>query len=125
MTKVLDIKKKAINYGFSMDFVNSIDVEFTSEGYGYDSKLGKYLPLQKKIILYDTCIDNILPTYYHELTHALQNIELEKRYGKFFGILLYWIALTFLRAKMEKDAEEIEDRIYSQYDHEASKPFSE
>lgn len=102
MSKVLKIKQKAIDYGFDLDFVNSINVEFTTSGYGYDSKLGKYLPLQKKIVLYDTDIESIISTYYHELTHALQNLELEKRYGKSLGILLYWLALTLLCSKMEK-----------------------
>lgn len=124
MLKSISIKQKAIDYGFDMDFVNSIKVEFTShKTYGYHNILGKYLPLQKKIKLYDTSIDDIYPTYYHELTHALQNIELEKRYGKLIGILLYWLALTFLRGKIEKDAQEIEDRIYEHKDHEAVQPL--
>lgn len=123
MSKELTIKRRAIEYGFNMDFINSIKVRFTTHGYGYDSKLGKYLPLRKVIILYDTDIDSILPTYYHELTHALQNIELERRYGSILGIILYWMALTFLRTKIEKDAREIEDRMYNQYMHEYSKPL--
>jgi hypothetical protein len=122
MTKELEIKQKAIDYGFDMDFVNSIKVEFTEDGYGYDSKLGKYLPVQKKIILYDESIEAIFPTYCHELTHALQNLELEKRFGQIPGCLLYWIALTFLRSKIEKDAREIEDRIYDRMNHEAMQP---
>jgi hypothetical protein len=114
MTKETEIKKNAIEYGFDADFVNSIKVEFTEDGYGYDSKLGKYLPIQKKIILYDDLIESIFPTYLHELTHALQH--------KHLGLLPYLLALTFLRSKMEKDAEEIEDRIYDQMQHEASQP---
>jgi hypothetical protein len=122
MSKETEIKQKAIDYGFEADFVNSIKVEFTKDGYGYDSKLGKYLPIQKKIILYDDSIEAIFPTYLHELTHALQNLEFEKRYGKVAGICLYWLALTCLRPVMEKHAEEIEDRIYAHIEHEASQP---
>jgi hypothetical protein len=114
MEKELEIKKKAIDYGFDMDFVNSIKVEFTEDGYGYDSKLGKYLPIQKKIILYDDRVEAIFPTYLHELTHALQH--------KHLGLLPYLLALTFLRSKIEKDAREIEDRIYEHIEHEAGKP---
>ena len=114
MTKAEEIKQKAIDYGFDADFVNSIKVEFTEDGYGYDSKLGKYLPIQKKIILYDDSIEAIFPTYLHELTHALQH--------KHLGLIPYLLSLTFLRSKMEKDAEEIEDRIYDRMQHEAMQP---
>lgn len=114
MTKVEEIKQKAIDYGFGMDFVNSIKVEFTEDGYGYDSKLGKYLPIQKKIILFDDRIESIFPTYLHELTHALQH--------KYLGLIPYFFALTFLRSKIEKDAREIEDRIYDRMKHEAMQP---
>lgn len=123
MTKVEKIKQKAIEYGFSKKFIDYIKVEFSNNGYGYDSKLGKYLPVQKKIILYDECIENIFPTYLHEIVHALQNIELERRFGKIVGCLLYWIALTFLRKKIEDDADEIEDRIYAIYESLASQPI--
>jgi Zn-dependent peptidase ImmA (M78 family) len=114
MTKELEIKQKAIEYGFDMDFVNSVKVEFSEDGYGYDSKLGKYLPLQKKIILYNESIEAIFPTYCHELTHALQH--------KHLGLIPYFFALTFLRSKIEKDAREIEDRIYDRMKHEAMQP---
>lgn len=114
MTKELEIKQEAIDYGFEADFVNSIKVEFTDDGYGYDSKLGKYLPIQKKIILYDESIEAIFPTYLHELTHALQH--------KHLGLIPYLFALTFLRSKIEKDAEEIENRIYDRMNHEAMQP---
>ena len=114
MTKELEIKQKAIEYGFDEKFVNSSSVEFTEDGYGYDSKLGKYLPVQKKIILYDESIEAIFPTYCHELTHALQH--------KHLGLIPYFFALTFLRSKIEKDAREIEDRIYDRMNHEAMQP---
>ena len=114
MTKELEIKQKAVDYGFDEKFVNSVSVEFTEDGYGYDSKLGKYLPLQKKIILFDDRIESIFPTYLHELTHALQH--------KHLGLIPYFFALTFLRSKIEKDAEEIEDRIYDCMNHEAMQP---
>lgn len=114
MTKAEQIKQKAIDYGFDEKFVNSISVEFTEDGYGYDSKLGKYLPIQKKIILYDESIEAIFPTYCHELTHALQH--------KHLGLIPYFFALTFLRSKIEKDAREIENRIYDRMNHEASQP---
>jgi hypothetical protein len=114
MSKETEIKKNAIEYGFDADFVNSIKVEFTEDGYGYDSKLGKYLPLQKKIILFDDRIESIFPTYLHELTHALQHLQL--------GLIPYFFALTFLRSKIEKDAREIEDRIYDRMKHEAMQP---
>lgn len=120
--KETEIKQKAIDYGFDADFVNSIKVEFTKDGYGYDSKLGKYLPMQKKIILYDERIEAIFPTYLHELTHALQNLEFERRYGVICGKYLYWFALTCLRPLVEKHAREIEDRIYDQMQQEASRP---
>lgn len=122
MTKELEIKQKAIDYGFDEKFVNSVSVEFTEDGYGYDSKLGKYLPLQKKIILFDDRIESIFPTYLHELTHALQNLEFEKRYGVICGKYLYWLALTCLRPLVEKHAREIEDRIYDRMNHEAAQP---
>lgn len=122
MAKETEIKQKAIDYGFNMDFVNSIKVEFTEDGYGYDSKLGKYLPIQKKIILYDDRVEAIFPTYLHELTHALQNREFEKRYGVICGKYLYWLALTCLRPLVEKHAREIEDRLYAHIEHEAGKP---
>ena len=122
MTKELEIKQKAVEYGFDEELINSLEVEFTTEGYGWTTKLGKYLPLQKKIVLFDDSIESIFPTYLHEVTHALQNIEMEKRYGKVIGCLLYWLSLTFLRSKIETDAEEIEDRIYAHREHEAAQP---
>jgi hypothetical protein len=122
MTKVEEIKQEAIDYGFEADFVNSIKVEFTEDGYGYDSKLGKYLPIQKKIILFDDRIECIFPTYLHELTHALQNLEFEKRYGVICGKYLYWLALTCLRPLVENHAREIEDRIYAHNEHIAKQP---
>ena len=33
MTKVEEIKQKAIDYGFDEKFVNSISVEFSEDGY--------------------------------------------------------------------------------------------
>ena len=125
MLKETEIKQKAIDYGFDADFVNSIKVEFTNApdyGYDVDKKLGKYQPLTNNIELYDTEIDAIFPTYLHELTHALQHNEFKKRCGSFFGMLIYWFALTLLRPKIEKDAEEIEDRIYAHMEHEVLQP---
>ena len=123
MDKVTLIKNKAIEYGFSKDLIDSINVEFVNyEDFNFNEKLGRYLPFTKTIELYDTDIDAIFPTYVHEIVHALQNLELEKRYSKIVGCLLYWLALTFLRPKMEEDAREIEDRIYAHQEYEASQP---
>ena len=38
MTKAEEIKQKAIDYGFDEKFVNSISVEFSEDGYGYDDE---------------------------------------------------------------------------------------
>lgn len=125
--KETEIKNKAIEYGFDADFVNSVKVEFTNApdyGYEEDKKLGKYQPFVNTIELYNTEIDDIFPTYLHELTHVLQHNEFKKRCGSFLGTLIYWFALTLLRAKIEKDAREIEDRIYAHREHEASQPVS-
>ena len=125
MNRVVQLKKMAVDYGFDVDFINSIKVEIDmADEYGFMSGvLGKYLPFQKKIILFDEDVKSIYPTYQHELVHALQNREFEKRYGKVLGVLLYWLALTFLRRRIEKDAYEHEDRILDRYDHEASQPL--
>ena len=123
MSKVTEIKQKAINYGFEAEFVNSINVGFTNApDYGYDGKLGKYQPLTNTVELYDTDIEAIFPTYLHELTHVLQHHEFMKRCGTRLGTIMYWLALTFLRPKVEKDAREIEDRIYAHVEHMTAQP---
>lgn len=98
-------------------WIDSIPIEFTSAkgwGWGKKEKLGKYLPIQRKIRLYDEfqkfpsspelAADNIFPTYYHELIHALQHREC--------GTAGYLLMLGVARWKLEKDAREIEDRLY-------------
>ena len=125
MNRVVQLKKMAVDFGFDADFINSIEVEIDkSNKYGFMSGvLGKYLPFQKKIILFDDDVKSIYPTYQHELVHALQNRAFEKHYGKILGLLLYWMTLTFLRHRIEKDAYEQEDRILDRYEHEASQPL--
>jgi hypothetical protein len=107
MTKAQKLKKMALDYGFDFDLVNPIKIEFTNAsdfGFADGQKLGKYLPIQNKIKLYDTDAKSIFPTYCHELVHALQRQKL--------GLIPYFFALTFLRKRIEKDAYEMEDRIY-------------
>ena len=89
------------------DFIDSIAVELTSdEKYGWKDgqRLGKYDPFKKRITLYDTLIDNIFPTYMHELIHALQHRNC--------GTVGYLLMLGLCRWKLEKDAREIEDSFY-------------
>lgn len=105
--RILELKEKAIDYGFDEKLVIPIGIEFTDAkgfGFGNNEKLGRYLPLHNKIQLYNIDIDCIFPTYCHELVHALQRQKL--------GLILYFLALTFCRSRIEKDAYEMEDRIY-------------
>lgn len=119
--KELDLKEMAIDYGFSDELVIPVAVEFTNAkgfGFGDGEKLGRYLPLQNKIQLYDgTTAEDISPIYYHELVHALQHKEYQKMFGNTFGTVLYWMALTFLRNRMEKDAVEMEDRLWDKLEN--------
>ena len=115
MPKEQKLKQMAIGYGFDIELVATIDIEFTNASdFGFEDgkKLGRYLPVQNKIQLYDTdTAEAIFPIYGHELMHAMQHQSLQ-RFGKTFGTILYWLALTFLRPWMEKDALEVEDRLW-------------
>lgn len=99
------------------EFIDSITVELSNDpiyGWGPDQRLGKYDPLRKKITLYnefskfpsspEIAVKNILPTYIHELLHAIQHREC--------GLILYLLALFFMRPKLEKDVQETEDALY-------------
>ena len=99
------------------EFIDSVSVELTDDpdyGWGDDQQLGKYLPLQNKIKLFNefrkypnnpqAAVDTIFPTYYHELIHALQRREC--------GLILYLLALFFWRSRLERDARELEDQMY-------------
>ena len=101
------------------EFIDSVKIEFTTgKSYGFQDgqQVGKYLPIQNKIMLYDEfskfptlpelAADNLFPTYYHELMHALQRREC--------GLILYLLALFFMRGRLEKDAREMEDQFYPQ-----------
>jgi hypothetical protein len=99
------------------EFIDSIKIELTSDpkyGWGKDQQLGKYHPLSKKIILFDEfkkfpahpelALDNIFPTYMHELIHGLQH--------KNMGTLVYLLCLIFCRPLYEQGARETEDSFY-------------
>ena len=99
------------------DWIDTIGIEFTTDkgwGWGNKEKLGKYLPIQRKIRLYnefqkfpsspEIAADAIFPTYYHELIHALQHREC--------GTVGYLLALGLCRPKLERDARDIEDLMY-------------
>ena len=89
------------------EFIDSIEVVLTDDpkyGWKDGQKLGQYEPLKKRITLYNTVVNNIFPTYMHELVHALQHREC--------GTAGYLLMLGLCRWKLEKDAREIEDSFY-------------
>ena len=89
------------------EFIDSIEVVLTDDpkyGWKDGQKLGQYEPLKKRITLYNTVVDNIFPTYMHELVHALQHREC--------GTAGYLLMLGLFRWKLERDAREIEERFY-------------
>jgi hypothetical protein len=89
------------------DFIDSIEVVLTDDpkyGWKDGQKLGQYEPLKKRITLYNTVVDNIFPTYMHELVHALQHREC--------GTAGYLLMLGLFRWKLERDAREIEESFY-------------
>lgn len=106
MTKIDMLRAKAKElFTTEQDFVDSIDVVLTSDKkYGWCKRLGKYNPLKKRITLYDTSVENIFPTYAHELIHAIQHRNM--------GTLVYLLTLVFCRPLFESGAREIEDSLY-------------
>lgn len=108
MTPIELLKAKAKElFTTEQKFVDSIDVVLTTDkkyGWKDGQRLGKYDPFKKRITLYDTTVDNIFPTYMHELVHALQHREM--------GTAGYLLMLGLFRWKLEKDAREIEERFY-------------
>jgi hypothetical protein len=105
----IDILKNRAKELFTTEqgFVDSIDVVLTTDkkfGWKDGQRLGKYDPLKKRITLYNTVVDNIFPTYMHELVHALQHREC--------GTAGYLLMLGLCRWKLERDAREIEESLY-------------
>jgi hypothetical protein len=104
--ELLRNRAKGLMHG-EADFIDSIEVVLTDDpkyGWKDGQKLGQYEPLKKRITLYNTAIDNIFPTYMHELVHALQHREC--------GTAGYLLMLGLFRWKLERDAREIEERFY-------------
>lgn len=112
---ILKNRAKELMHG-EAEFIDSIEVVLTTdEKYGWKDgqRLGKYDPFKKRITLYDVfgitlvpeiVADGIFPTYMHELIHALQHREC--------GTIGYLLMLGLFRWKLEKDAQEIEERFY-------------
>jgi hypothetical protein len=108
MTPIEILRKRAkeLMHG-EADFIDSIEVELTDDpkyGWKDGQKLGQYEPLKKRITLYNTIVDNIFPTYMHELVHAFQHREM--------GTVGYLLMLGLCRWKLERDAREIEESFY-------------
>jgi hypothetical protein len=104
--EILRNRAKSLMHG-EADFIDAIEVVLTDDqkyGWKDGQKLGQYEPLKKRITLYNTAIDNIFPTYMHELVHALQHREC--------GTAGYLLMLGLFRWKLERDAREIEESFY-------------
>lgn len=117
MTPIALLKQKAKElFTAEHELIDSIEVVLTRDSkYGWDDgkRMGMYDPFKKRITLYDVfqdtvhpeyAIDSIFPTYAHELVHAMQHQEC--------GTILYLLVLGLFRWKLEKDAQEIENRFY-------------
>lgn len=100
-----------------VEFIDSIKVKFSSGknyGWGKGQRVGKYNPLTKTIILYDSfkrlpgspevAADEIFPTYMHELIHAIQHRNM--------GTLVYLLTLVVCRPLFEQGCRETEERLY-------------
>jgi hypothetical protein len=118
MTPIETLKKRAKELlTTEHEFVDSIEVILsTDKKYGYQDgqRLGMYNPLTKRITLYDTQVDNIFPTYMHELIHAMQHRNM--------GTLMYLLTLTVCRPLFEAGAREIENDLYRDIQRQASLP---
>lgn len=100
-----------------VEFIDSIKVKLSTEkkyGWGKGQRVGKYNPLTKTIILYDsfsrlpgspeTAADEIFPTYMHELIHAIQHRNM--------GTLVYLLTLVLCRPLFEQGCRETENNLY-------------
>lgn len=98
------------------DIVDQVSVTLTTDpAYGWqdNQRLGRYNPITRNIKIYDvfqggqdpeTVIDTILPTYMHELIHAIQHRNM--------GTLVYLLTLVLCRPLFEAGARELEDALY-------------
>ena len=115
MKNLEQLKAKAIEFGFEEKLVNSLKFKYNPK-FNMDGILGRYCPIKKTLeIAPDIDIEVIFPTVVHELVHALQRETM--------GLIPYCMALTLLRRRIEADAQELENRLYEEFEAKANQPI--